>query len=372
MAATKANCPTVNDELDNFDVDDFADPFADSGDENSKGKADTQSKKRKDASGLGIEEEVNVAKKQRVPNVKLDTPRLLSDKGIPKLRRKARELKFKGKGHEFSDTARLLSFYQLWLDDLFPKAKFLDALAMIEKTGHTKHMQMERLAWINEGKPKPSRDDDDEDEVPEIITDILGRDATVLPARIAPIFQNGRSSERPQTPAVGDDLFGDEDIYDATPRGSKKTTALAANAAGGEPDEEDLDALMAEEEAQRGAPSTSLFGNGGSLFGSGKPAAANKPPTARPAEPDDEDDLDALMAEAEAESSSKPSQPAAAAQNAPKPTAADEEDDLDALMAEAEAAEFRAPPKSQPPPAQADRNADVDEEEAMAEMDGLW
>ncbi|KAK8023780.1 hypothetical protein PG993_011846 [Apiospora rasikravindrae] len=362
MAATKSNRPTVDDDLDNFDVDDFADP----------GKADPQSKKRKDASGLGIEEEVNVAKKQRVPNVKLDTPRLLSDKGIPKLRRKARELKFKGKGHEYSDTARLLSFYQLWLDDLFPKAKFLDALAMIEKTGHTKHMQMERLGWINEGKPRPHRDDDDEDEVPEIITDILGRDAAVLPARIAPIFQNGQSSERPTTPAVGDDLFGDEDIYDATPRGSKKTAAPAVDATGGEPDEEDLDALMAEEEAQRAAPSTSLFGNGGSLFGSGK-AAAPKPPAARPAVPDDEDDLDALMAEAEAQSS-KPLQPPAASKPSntkPAPAADYEEDDLDALMAEAEAAEARPPPKSQPPP-KAERSADADEEEAMAEMDGLW
>lgn len=269
----------------------------------------------------------------------------------------------------------MLSFYQLWLDDLFPKAKFLDALAMIEKTGHTKHMQMERLGWINEGKPKPRRDTDDEDEVPEIITEILGRDAAVLPARIAPIFQNnGGSSERPRTPAVGDDLFGDEDIYDATPKGSKKTMAPEANVAGGEPDEEeDLDALMAEEEAQRAAPSTSLFGNGGSLFGSGKPATA-KPMPSRPAVPDDDDDLDAMMAEAEAQSSKLSIQPTAASKPNKKSgpfVDDDDDDDLDALMAEAEAAESRPAAKPQPP-ALAERNADADEEEAMAEMDGLW
>lgn len=245
---------------------------------------------------------------------------------------------------------------------------------MIEKTGHTRHMQMERIGWINEGKPKPPRDTDDEDEVPEIITDILGRDAAVLPARIAPIFKDkGGSSERPRTPAVGDNLFGDEDIYDATPRGSKKATAPAAGAAGGEPDdEEDLDALMAEEEAQRAAPLTSLFGNGGSLSGSGKPAAS-KPIPSRPAVPDDDDDLDALMAEAEAQSSKPPQPPAAS-----KPTKKsgpfvddDDEDDLDALMAEAEAAESRPAAKPQPP-APVERSADADEEEAMAEMDGLW
>ncbi|KAK6856610.1 hypothetical protein PG995_006797 [Apiospora arundinis] len=375
MAATKPNRPTVEDDLDNFDFDDFADPFADSGDENAAVKDSVNPKKRKDASGLGIEEEVNVAKKQRVPNVKLDEPRLLSDKGIPRLRRKARELKFKGKGHEFSDTARLLSWYQLWLDDLFPKAKFLDALAMIEKTGHSKRMRMERMGWIDEGKPKPPGydDDNDEDEVPAIITDILGRDATTLPARVAPIFQQaGRSSERPQTPAVGDDLFGDEDIYDATPRGSKK----AADTAGDAPDDdEDLDALMAEEEAQRAAPSTSLFGNGGSLFGSGKPGPAKQlatRPAVSAAVPDDEDDLDALMAEAEAETRSKPPQQAKTTSSAPKPAADDEEDDLDALMAEAEAAESRPPAPKPQPPAREEKSVDADEEEAMAEMDGLW
>lgn len=90
----------VNDDLDNYGADDFgSDPFAESGDDNKK-KADSQSKKRKDASGLGIDEAVAVSKKARVPSVKLDDKKLLSDKGIPKLRKKAGDLKFKGKGHE--------------------------------------------------------------------------------------------------------------------------------------------------------------------------------------------------------------------------------------------------------------------------------
>lgn len=88
-------------DIDNYDVDDD-DPFADSGDEAAKnnGSAETQSKKRKEASGLGIDEAVSVSKKPRVPRVKLDETRLLSDNGIPKLRAKARSLHFKGKGHE--------------------------------------------------------------------------------------------------------------------------------------------------------------------------------------------------------------------------------------------------------------------------------
>ncbi|KAL4956180.1 replication fork protection component Swi3-domain-containing protein [Aspergillus filifer] len=114
---------------------------------------------------LGLDEEVKVTKK-RQPVAKLDENRLLTQAGIPKLRRSARKnLKFKGKGHEFSDLARLLNFYQLWLDDLFPRAKFADGLAMIERLGHSKRLQTMRRTWIDEEKleladgGKPGTDD---------------------------------------------------------------------------------------------------------------------------------------------------------------------------------------------------------------------
>lgn len=55
---------------------------------------------------------------------------------------------------QFSDAARLLNFYQLWLDDLYPRAKFADGLAIIEKLGHSKRIQTMRREWIEEEKPK--------------------------------------------------------------------------------------------------------------------------------------------------------------------------------------------------------------------------
>lgn len=55
---------------------------------------------------------------------------------------------------QFSDAARLLSFYHFWLDDLFPRAKFADGLSIIEKLGHSKRMQTMRREWINEEKAK--------------------------------------------------------------------------------------------------------------------------------------------------------------------------------------------------------------------------
>lgn len=50
--------------------------------------------------GLGIDEEIVITKK-RIPIPKLDDDRLLSDPGIPRLRKISKErLRFKGKGHE--------------------------------------------------------------------------------------------------------------------------------------------------------------------------------------------------------------------------------------------------------------------------------
>ena len=60
---------------------------------------------------------------------------------------------------QYSDVARLLNVYQLWLDDLYPRAKFADGITMIEKLGHKKRLQIMRKEWINEGKPKDRFDD---------------------------------------------------------------------------------------------------------------------------------------------------------------------------------------------------------------------
>ena len=238
---------------------------------------------------------------------------------------------------------------------------------MVEKTGHKKYMRAKRIEWIEEGKPKPPRDEDDED--------IFGgsnqpeeRDAAKFPARVAPIFQN-TTGERPKTPTV-DDFFGDEDIYGATPRASKAAaptgvSLFGGNASGAQPndipDEDDLDALMAEEEAQRQAPTNSIFGGGSA---------------SRSFQPPDEDDLDALMAEAEAQTNAPPKPSSGGGPKSNPLAEIDDEDDLDALMAEAEAESL---PKKQPQHVTASQGqttegpaADADEEEAMAEMDGLW
>ncbi|TVY59470.1 Chromosome segregation in meiosis protein 3 [Lachnellula cervina] len=305
------------DEFDDlFDYDgDINDPFSENyvvpqrKDDLNNASKDSGSK-GKSAAGLGIDEEIEVTRKPRAPRVKLDEHRLLSKNGIPKLRKKAKNLKFKGKGHEYSDASRLLAFYQLWLDDLFPKARFLDALAMVEKMGHKKMMQSARMEWINEGKPHSGVHEDSLFDEPELPTRAK---ETSVERRTAGIFEKAKegSREKETTPvnATGGPVnaSGGTSLF-----GPAKNTPIEDG-----PPDDDLDALLAQEE---------------SLVAEKAPPAANKPT----GDDFDEDDLDALMAE----EMMQQDKPAVAANKAP------------------------------PPQQTADFDADM--EEAMAEMDGLW
>ncbi|KAH0497471.1 hypothetical protein TgHK011_004771 [Trichoderma gracile] len=299
------------DDLDDFGLDDSDNPFASPPPESS-------TKKRKEPdSGLGIEEEVSVQKRARVPAVKLDEERLLGPDGIPKLRKRAAGLKLKGKGHEFSDASRLLSFYQLWLDDLFPKARFLDALAMVEKAGHKKALVTARNEWINEGRPKASNNEDEDDDF-DIGAVAISGDSQAVP-------EDGRQRTQ-KTPERDNDVPDDDDLYDATPRAPRSTNALRAAPSNDAPDDDDLEALMAEAESMDSRPG--------------------------------------------------PAAPSGASTNKGSYSIAEEEDDLDALIAEAEERDRSSggpTGKNAGSGISTDTGHDfADEEEAMQEMEGLW
>ncbi|KAJ5295172.1 hypothetical protein PENANT_c035G03075 [Penicillium antarcticum] len=179
------------------------------------------------ALGLGLDEEVKVTK-QRQPVAKLDESRLLSQAGIPKLRQSARrKLKFKGKGHEFSDAARLLNFYQLWLDDLYPRAKFVDGLAMIEKLGHSKRIQVMRREWIDEEKPRPF---DSSEPTREMLEGLQ-------------ILKNAtHHSDSNASASTEQEKSGDGDLFIPDHEGTRQTASYP------EPDDDDLDDLLREQD----------------------------------------------------------------------------------------------------------------------------
>ena len=231
-------------------------------------------------------------------------------------------------------------------------------------------MHKMRMDWINEGKPKASMEEDEDARYRET-------PAARESSRIAPIFETAARARTSVPP--NDDLFED-DLYGATPR---KTAEKPTS--GDVPEEDDLDALMAEmddekdaEPATRPAP-TNPFA---SIFGDGLRKKA-----AQVADEHD-DDLDALMAEAETENSSAPPKyagqsifgdgqrnlAAEGTRDGGANKGGDDGDELDALIAEAESATARDEANKELGNTSTGQGggADADEEEAMAEMDGLW
>ncbi|CCG84056.1 protein of unknown function [Taphrina deformans PYCC 5710] len=112
---------------------------------------------------LGLDDEVVV--KRRAPQAKLDDERLLGPLGIPKIRDDLRKrIRFRGKGHELQDLGKFIEMYQFWAHDLFPKAKFRDALKMISKVGKTKKMKAQRRQIIDDILPRPEYQEPSSDE----------------------------------------------------------------------------------------------------------------------------------------------------------------------------------------------------------------
>jgi replication fork protection complex subunit Csm3/Swi3 len=100
MATSKGNEPNAKGFVDDYLAGWDDDPFGSPSPEPASKKNDGNDKKRKGADILGIDEQVDVVKRARAPRPKLDETRLLSEKGIPKLRKLGPRLKLKGKGHE--------------------------------------------------------------------------------------------------------------------------------------------------------------------------------------------------------------------------------------------------------------------------------
>lgn len=219
-----------------------------------------------------IDEEVQV-KKKRKPNPKLDEARLLSQNGVPKLRRLTKsKLKFRGKGHEYADITTLLNMYQLWLDDLYPKAKFKDGLTMVERVGHSKRMQITRRGWLD--ATKPHRRDDS-------------------PERVGDVEVNGGLGSR-ESGAEAAASRGADDVHDEIfGISAQQGDSRGVNGSGGHesaPEDDELDALMNQH-----------------ANASRHSATAKQPPARGPFEEDSdpEDELDALLGEQEAAVSQK-------------------------------------------------------------------
>lgn len=216
-----------------------------------------------------IDEEVQI-KKKRKPNPKLDEARLLSHSGVPKLRKLAKsKLKFRGKGHEYCDISTLLNMYQLWLDDMYPKAKFKDGLAMVEKVGHTKRMQITRKAWLDAAKPHRRQDSPErlgDFEMSGGLGDVDGGEvegtrngepnANSMPQSISSGRVHGDDDHAPEDDEL-DALLAEQDTSTQGPRQGGQRSAKGPFEEDSDPEGDELDALMAEHESAAAATSVS-------------------------------------------------------------------------------------------------------------------
>ncbi|TKA50370.1 hypothetical protein B0A53_06267 [Rhodotorula sp. CCFEE 5036] len=227
-------------------------------------------------------------KKRRVV-AKLDEERLLGPAGFPLLREHMKKIKIKGKGHERQDLNRVLTMYQLWSHQMYPKTNLRDTLQTVEKLCHKRSVQRALKQYRDEAKHGQARTDErGEHDAFAGLPSSSGADKTGAPATRA----GAEPSADANRPASRDELLRDAG-FDLDDFGNDEDLFA---------DEEDILAELAREEAhgQASGPSGSA--------GNAKPAAATTgtapAPTREETHPEEEDmeddEAEAALREVEA------------------------------------------------------------------------
>ncbi|KAK6532226.1 chromosome segregation in meiosis- protein [Arthrobotrys megalospora] len=231
------------DELFNYDIDKINTTF-DTNKTADDEQAATASKAKGNAGGedLGVDEEIKI--RTRKPKVKLTEERLLGPDGIPYLQEHAaKKIKFKGKGHEISDLERLLKFYQIWADNLFPKAQFKDVIEMIEKLGSSRGMQRKREEWIEEFKTKRANEDD---RLIRKAREVLEADAPKIDGKGRIVLRIADPLNKPEGPGPGERPREGPDVQIGVPESNRIETVRKDNDDSlffDDDDDDDLDEL---------------------------------------------------------------------------------------------------------------------------------
>ncbi|GAA5978702.1 hypothetical protein JCM10908_004452 [Rhodotorula pacifica] len=170
--------------------------------------------------GEGADDDLDLdglpSKKRRVV-AKLDEERLLGPSGFPLLRDHMKKIKLKGKGHERQDLKRVLTMYQLWSHQMYPKTNLRDTLQTVEKLCHKRAVQRALKEYRDEAKHGQARVDERDE-----------NDAFAGLPTSGGLDKRGTSAERPEGGAVQhasrdellrdagfdlDDLGNDEDLF---------------------------------------------------------------------------------------------------------------------------------------------------------------
>lgn len=91
---------------------------------------------------------------KKVQKIKFNESLLLETKGIPLLRNESRYIRFQGKGHEADDLKRLITYYTVWANNLYPKFRFKDFARRVQKPASTDRVKKVVEVWQNEYKER--------------------------------------------------------------------------------------------------------------------------------------------------------------------------------------------------------------------------
>ncbi|KAG2176746.1 hypothetical protein INT44_007410 [Umbelopsis vinacea] len=88
--------------------------------------------------------------KKRTAAISLDPKLLLGDKGLSRLRRQGKVMKFHGKGREDEDLKRIMEFYQMWAHSLYPRLNMKDFSDRVVKVCSKRQCKETLNVWRQE------------------------------------------------------------------------------------------------------------------------------------------------------------------------------------------------------------------------------
>ncbi|KAG8829587.1 hypothetical protein FRC17_006355 [Serendipita sp. 399] len=190
---------------------------------------------------LREEEEGTNDKPKRRVIAKVDDERLLGERGFPALIKEAKKFKPKGKGHEAEDLDRLLSIYQFWAHNMFPKTQFRDTVERVERVNMSMWRDAERSTKEVTLNPNKSEDSDDSNGAGEREINVT---AATLSTGAVPVASNRSSTPARQLTEHQEDAMWDEfdDALEVVEREAPPYSAQPrANPIPNDPDDDDLE-----------------------------------------------------------------------------------------------------------------------------------
>ncbi|KAK4698271.1 replication fork protection complex subunit TIPIN/Csm3/Swi3, partial [Phenoliferia sp. Uapishka_3] len=311
-------------------------------------------------------------KKKRVV-AKMDDERLLGPNGFPKLLEEAKKFRTRGKGNEVKDLKRLMSVYQLWAHQMYPRTNLRDTLQSVERLCHKRRVHHALKGYRDDSKAEARK-----------ILNPTESDDEAAGNLILTSADKGKGKEKEKTPAnddAGDDWgmdLGMDDGADEEAAMAELELEQSTSAPKRAPpkaarvfddfDEDEAAMMEMEMEMEAARPSTS----------NSRPLPPPKRPIQQQQYPEDNFDEDEaeMMAELEM-ASSRPSAPAnttkpppKSSSSAPKPPKtitidSDDEfgfDDDEVIMVELDLTSAAVPAKTYAKPTA----ATMDEDEFMS------